>query len=186
MFLSAIPSQPLPGSVRQNLYPLPREQWRDHDHFLASDARPLLRNHASLKKQARQYHGALNHLSNLSYQDRQSDDTRQLLPAIQQHLQSLLRNLHSHHGFEDSTVFPAIRLKHPRLNAAIDLMEKDHEALDQLLHMLHQRAQAAPSSLISSAILDTARNQAADLEALLHGHMQNEEEILVPCYLIYG
>lgn len=181
-----VPSSPLPESVRQALVPLEREHWQAHDNFLTSDARALLRNHASLKRQARQYRGALEHLLNLPDHARESEGTLRLLPVIQHHLQSLLRSLHSHHGFEDSSVFPVIKLQHPRLGQAIDLMEQDHLVLDQLLGTLHQRSQLPPLALQSVSEVESARQEADHLEQLLHGHMQNEEEILVPLYLVYG
>lgn len=180
------PSYPLPEHVRQALFPLPRAQWCDHDNFLTSDARALLRNHAALKQQARQYHGAIRYLANLSDQDRRREDNLSLLTTLQQHLQSLLRNLHSHHGFEDSSVFPAVRLQHPRLSCAIDLMEQDHAALDQLLAQLQTRSLDLPTALTLPQNLEQALAEADNLERLLHGHMQNEEEILVPAYLIYS
>ena len=179
------PSHPLPEHVRQALFPLPRAQWRDHDNFLTSDARALLRNHAGLKQQARQYHGALRYLANLCDQDRCREDTLSLLTPLQQHLQNLLRNLHSHHGFEDSSVFPAVRLQHPRLNTAIELMEQDHAALDRLLSQLQARSLNLPDALTLPQNLERAIAEADNLEHMLHGHMQNEEEILVPAYLIY-
>ncbi|WP_194285788.1 hemerythrin domain-containing protein [Alcanivorax sediminis] len=186
MSIIAIPSVPLPATVRQSLLPLDREQWREHEHFLTSDARALLRNHGALKRQARQYHGALTHLLNLRDQDLGTGETQELAQVIKQHLQGLLRNLHSHHGFEDSSVFPAFKLQHPRLGAAIELMEQDHHALDQLLEVLRLRSQQSAQALRLRSEVESARLEADHLEQMLHGHMQNEEEILVPVYLTYG
>jgi len=129
---------------------------------------------------------ALTHLLNLRDQDLGTEKTQELAQVIQQHLQGLLRNLHSHHGFEDSSVFPAFKLQHPRLSAAIELMEQDHHALDQLLEVLHLRSQQSVQALRLRSEVESARLEADHLEQMLHGHMQNEEEILVPVYLTYG
>ena len=174
----------LPDPIREQLHGPPREQWREHPHYLISDARALQRNHNSLKRQARQYHGALAHLRELDDAQRQSPANRQLLATVGNHGRSLLKNLHSHHGFEDSSVFPVLRLHHPRLTAGFELLENDHLALDALLHKVKGSLEQFSTLSHDPWGLETAHRQAAQLDTLLHRHMEDEEDIIVPIYLL--
>ncbi|EKF75165.1 hypothetical protein A11A3_04275 [Alcanivorax hongdengensis A-11-3] len=173
----------LPDTIRARLYGPPRDQWREHPHYLISDARALQRNHNSLKRQARQYHGALTHLINQPDARRDSEENRQLRQTLAHHGRTLLKNLHSHHGFEDSSVFPVLRLHHPRLQDAFTLLENDHQALDGLLADIDMAIADVPAFAATPATLEKAHGQAAQLDALLHRHMDDEEDILVPIYL---
>jgi len=177
--------QPLSGDIRDQLYGPARDQWRDHPHYLISDARALQRNHRNLKRQARQYHGALTHLLELSETERNAQSNRQLLTTIGNHGQRLLKNLHSHHGFEDSSVFPVLRQHHPRLAAGFGVLEQDHLALDALLDDIDRQLTLFPALTKNPQALETAHQQAANLEALLHRHMDDEEDIIVSIYLLY-
>ncbi|WP_372633281.1 hemerythrin domain-containing protein [Alcanivorax jadensis] len=176
---------PLPEDIRERLYGPAREQWRDHPHYLISNARALQRNHRNLKRQARQYHGALTHFLELGEADRKTETNRRLLTTIGNHGHNLLKNLHSHHGFEDSSVFPVLRQHHPRLAAGFDVLEQDHLVLDALLDDIDQQLNHFPALATDPRKLDIAHRQAADLEALLHRHMDDEEDIIVPIYLLY-
>ncbi|MDX1804629.1 MAG: hemerythrin domain-containing protein [Alcanivorax sp.] len=175
--------QQLPDTIRNNLYGPPRSQWREHPYYLISDARALQRNHNGLKRQARQYHGALTYLMSLNEADRQSHHHQQLLGTVIHHGQALLKHLHSHHGFEDSSVFPVLRLHHPRLEKAISLLENDHLALDSLLQQIGNGLRDTQGLSRDARILAQAHHQAGQLETLLQRHMDDEEEIIVPVYL---
>lgn len=177
--------QGLPDAIRRRLITLPRDEWRDHDNYLISNARALQRNHNSLKRQARQYCGALTHLQNLADEDRNTEANRQLLKTIGSHGQTLKRNLHSHHGFEDSSVFPVLRREHPRLAAGFELLEKDHLALDLLLDDINQQLSGFSALAHDPRKREIAHDHARRLEALLHRHMDDEEDIIVPIYLLY-
>lgn len=176
---------PLPEDIRNRLYGPERDQWQDHPHYLISDARALQRNHRNLKRLARQYHGALTHVLEQNEADRNTQANRHLLATIGSHGQRLLKSLHSHHGFEDSSVFPVLRQYHPRLAAGFDVLEQDHLALDALLDSIEQQLADFPSLATDPWKVETAHRQAASLEALLHRHMDDEEDIIVPIYLLY-
>ena len=176
--------QPLPEDIRDRLYAPERDQWRDHPHYLISDARALQRNHRNLKRQARQYHGALTHMLEIADAERKTESSRQLFITIGNHGRSLLKNLHSHHGFEDSSVFPMLRQHHPRLAAGFDILEQDHLALDALLADIDQQLDHFPALANDLQKLENAHQKASELEALLHRHMDDEEDIIVPIYLL--
>jgi iron-sulfur cluster repair protein YtfE (RIC family) len=174
----------MPEDIRRQLYGPERDQWRDHPHYLISDARALQRNHRNLKRQARQYHGALTHMLEIADAERKTDSSRQLFTTIGHHGRILLKNLHSHHGFEDSSVFPMLRQHHPRLAAGFDILEQDHLALDALLADIDQQLDHFPALANDLQKLENAHQKASELEALLHRHMDDEEDIIVPIYLL--
>ena len=121
----------------------------------------------------------------LSETERNTQSNRQLLTTIGNHGQRLLKNLHSHHGFEDSSVFPVLRQHYPRLAAGLNVLEQDHLALDALLDDIDRQLTLFPALTTNPQALETAHQQAANLEALLHRHMDDEEDIIVPIYLLY-
>ncbi|WP_414433488.1 hemerythrin domain-containing protein [Alcanivorax sp. IL1] len=125
--------QGLPEEVRSRLITLPRDEWREHENYLISNARPLQRNHNSLKRQARHYHASLEQV--LNQRESASAYTDGMI-EVERVGKSLLRNLHSHHGYEDSSVFPVLRRDHPRLTVGFDLLEQDHGVLEASLEEL--------------------------------------------------
>jgi hypothetical protein len=76
----------------------------------------------------------------------------------------------------------------PRLTEGFDLLERDHEALDGLLHAFGQkagaavRAAAADEAQAAAPIDDFARSL-APFERLLLRHLEDEEELVVPVIL---
>ena len=46
---------------------------------------------------------------------------------------SLVRNLHGHHTWEDRQLFPELASADPRFETGLDLLEQDHEVLDETL-----------------------------------------------------
>ena len=46
---------------------------------------------------------------------------------------SLVRNLHGHHTWEDRQFFPELARADPRFETGLDLLEQDHEVLDETL-----------------------------------------------------
>ena len=143
--------QGLPEEVRSRLITLPRDEWREHENYLISNARPLQRNHNSLKRQARHYHASLEQV--LNQRESASAYTDGMI-EVERVGKSLLRNLHSHHGYEDSSVFPVLRRDHPRLTVGFDLLEQDHgvleASLEELDSNLRRFAQKKPATQVIS------------------------------------
>lgn len=174
--------QGLPEEVRNRLIALPREEWREHENYLISNARPLQRNHNSLKRQARHYHASLEQL--LNQRESAGADTDGMV-EVEQLGKSLLRNLHSHHGYEDSSVFPVLCRDHPRLTAGFDLLEQDHGVLEASLEELDRNLRRFAEQKPATQVISEAHAQADKLIRLLHRHMDDEEEIIMPIYLLY-
>ena len=45
----------------------------------------------------------------------------------------LIGNLHGHHHWEDMEYFPELSAADPRFDAGLEILEKDHEALNRVL-----------------------------------------------------
>ena len=175
----------LPENV-QRILPAPyRGDWQQHDNFLVSNARSLLRNHNSLKAQANTFHRQL--ILQLETADLKTgpNNTGGNDSPLAATGKQLLRNLHSHHGYEDSSVFPVLRRDHPRLGAGFDLLEADHRQLEVALATMALHVQRLASTPLSESVLDAASHHAEQLVQILHRHMSDEEDIIMPLYLTY-
>jgi iron-sulfur cluster repair protein YtfE (RIC family) len=85
--------------------------------------------------------------------------------------------VHSHHGGEDSMLFPAVRRAAPQLAATIDQLEADHRTVSDLL----DRIEAAAHDLGDDATARGRLVEALDtLTTHLHDHLAFEERSLAP------
>ncbi|NNL19616.1 MAG: hemerythrin domain-containing protein, partial [Boseongicola sp.] len=100
----------------------------------------------------------------------------------------LVANLHGHHHWEDRSYFPELAAADPRFEAGLDVLEKDHEALDGILDTFTRQA----NRVIKLVQLDeaAAREEAANvhkgavqIEQLLDRHLTDEENLAVPIIL---
>jgi hemerythrin-like domain-containing protein len=78
---------------------------------------------------------------------------------VEQLGKSLLRNLHSHHGYEDSSVFPVLRRDHPRLTAGFDLLEQDHGVLEASLEELDRNLRRFAEQKPATQVISEAHAQ---------------------------
>lgn len=101
---------------------------------------------------------------------------------------ALVQNLHGHHGWEDHSYFPELSAVDPRFDAGLEILEKDHKALNGFLDAFTRSANKA----IKLIQLDEkqARDEAGNLhavaltiEAILARHLSDEEELAVPIIL---
>ncbi len=101
---------------------------------------------------------------------------------------TLVANLHGHHGWEDHSYFPELSAADPRFDVGLDILEKDHADLDVVLEQFTRTANRA----IKLIHLDEtqARDEAGKLhglaqtiDAFLERHLSDEEELAVPIIL---
>lgn len=101
---------------------------------------------------------------------------------------NLVGNLHGHHGWEDNVYFPELSAADPRFDAGLEVLEKDHADLDQVLDVFTRTA----NRTIKLASLDEAQAReeaglvhgtSAMIEAFLKRHLIDEEELAVPIIL---
>ncbi|MGI9367183.1 MAG: hemerythrin domain-containing protein [Rhizobiaceae bacterium] len=93
---------------------------------------------------------------------------------------ALVGNLHGHHGWEDHSYFPELSAADPRFDAGLDILEKDHQVLDGVLHDFTQAA-IRTLRLVDfnedGAVDEAARThtKARVIEKLLSRHLVDEE-----------
>lgn len=104
----------------------------------------------------------------------------------------LLHHAHSHHHIEDHHFFPVFLQVFPQLERPLDLLEKDHEVLTEVLDGVEQSAIAMQQALQSDrarlrdAVLMAAektRDSGNRLDRLFRRHIADEEEICLPSLL---
>lgn len=87
---------------------------------------------------------------------------------------TLCRGVHHHHQQEDSSMFPALRERHPELRSALDRLDAEHRAIAALLEEMQQILSAEDAD--RDHVLAEVDRLAAELEA----HLTYEEEQLIP------
>jgi hypothetical protein len=100
----------------------------------------------------------------------------------------LVGNLHGHHGWEDHSYFPELSAADPRFDAGLEILEKDHAALDAVLDKFTRTANRTIQlvQLDEAAAREEAGNMlglAGTIEAFLERHLSDEEELAVPIIL---
>jgi hypothetical protein len=101
---------------------------------------------------------------------------------------ALIGNLHGHHGWEDHSYFPELSAADPRFDAGLEILEKDHAALDVVLDSFTRTANRTIKlvQLDESAAREEAgilHGVAETIEAFLKRHLTDEEELAVPIIL---
>ena len=100
----------------------------------------------------------------------------------------LVGNLHGHHGWEDHSYFPELSAADPRFDAGLEILEKDHKALDIVLESFTDSANRTLKliQLDDKSVHDEAgklHHAAETIEAFLKRHLSDEEELAVPIIL---
>ena len=99
----------------------------------------------------------------------------------------LVGELHGHHNIEDAHYFPVLAKKDARIARGFDILDRDHHALDEILHRYVEAANAAINAdLKSTREVGTFLEETRSLERLLSRHLIDEEELVVPVILKHG
>lgn len=175
----------LPPEYQTLLRDYPRDAWPDHPHFARS-----IQNWLGAHRMFEQLSALIEGKTEL-YLTRQIDP-QAYARDLAYYGDLLLRNLHGHHTWEDRSYFPelksALKDGQHRLESGLDMLERDHDALDETLHQF----QRAANRTVQLAQLDAAQmpteaaavdENAKALSALLERHLSDEEEIVVPILL---
>ena len=112
---------------------------------------------------------------------------RQLIPA----LQSFLQHLDGHHRVESGHYFPMMRTVEPRIGAGLDLLDRDHDAIHEVLESLFQTALGFHRAVTANP--PDARDHAARLSDAIEAagppllrHLDDEEDIVIPLIQLRG
>ena len=171
----------MPTEMQSLLRTYPRDTWDAHPGF---------------REKTQQWLGAhrmFRQLSSLLCKDTQSylngdKDAQDYAGRLSYRGNALVGNLHGHHGWEDHSYFPELSAADPRFDAGLEILEKDHAALDIVLESFTRTA----NRTIQLVQLDeaSARSEAGKLlgvaqtiEAFLERHLSDEEELAVPIIL---
>lgn len=173
------------GLPAQMLYlreALPRERWpgalpptadfwlRMHAHFRAEQA-------AMDQRVARWRAGEL--------------DARGAHDALLPLLQRFLQHLDGHHRIESGHYFPAFRRLEPAIAAGLELLDRDHHAIEAHLQGLFQAGVALHQAVRAGApdAGDRVHRLAEALDAAgppLARHLEDEEDIVIPLMALRG
>ncbi len=95
--------------------------------------------------------------------------------------------LHTHHNIEDMHYFPILVQKDARIATAFDLLDKDHQALHELLdRFVEQANDVLQRSEDQKGALGRFIDEVDGLERLVDRHLIDEEETVVPVVLKFG
>jgi hemerythrin-like domain-containing protein len=99
----------------------------------------------------------------------------------------LIHELHGHHQIEDTQYFPTLAGLDKTAAQGFDLLDADHQSLDQLLHDLAEGANRVLRGCDTAAAFTDAsgalHKQITGFKPLLNRHLTDEEELVVPVLL---
>lgn len=107
-------------------------------------------------------------------------------------LNAFLSHLDGHHRIESLHYFPAFKRQEPLLETGFELLDRDHGAIDGLLHALADEARGLQAALVAKDAekAKTARERTAlAIEAVLNPlsrHLHDEEDLIVPLLTLKG
>lgn len=171
----------MPEEMRILLQDYPRDAWEAHPGF-KDKTRHWLGAHQMFRRL-----GQLVRTETEHYLDK-TRAPEEYAARISYYGDALVRNLHGHHSWEDHSYFPELSAADPRFDAGLEILEKDHDALDGVLDAFT----TAANRTIKLIHLDEiqARDEAGGLhaiaetiEAFLARHLSDEEELAVPIIL---
>ncbi len=176
-----IRTEDMPSDMQTLLREYPRDAWDAHPGF-----REKTRHWLGAHRMFRQLSAAVRKDTE-SYLNGDKDP-QDYAGRLSYRGNALVGNLHGHHGWEDHSYFPELSAADPRFDAGLEILEKDHAALDVVLDSFTRTANRA----IKLVQLDekAAREEAGKLhgvaetiEAFLERHLSDEEELAVPIIL---
>ena len=170
----------LPEPWRYLVEELPRDKWVGLDQTAAF----WLQMHGSFR-------GHQAYMDGLVGQWRTGGDAaalhRQLIPA----LQSFLQHLDGHHRIESGQYFPAFKQIEPRIERGIELLDRDHDAIHEVLEAMFRDGMAFHQAVMGQALdVSDRANRLGDLiegagRPLLR-HLEDEEDIVIPLIQLRG
>lgn len=169
----------LPLAIRPTLLEEAETDWRAHPRF-AGKARFFMTIHRQLLDGADWLAATTEKLLDapprVLLESAQSAD---LVPNAAR----LLSFAHGHHEIEDHGYFPQFLRLYPQLDRAFGLLDGDHQVLDEALNGVETAMKSATNSRDDMAAL---HRHAAALKKIMHRHITDEEEVIIPIFLRHG
>lgn len=168
----------LPEALRVLVEKYPREGWEAHPEFNA-----LTRFWLDRHLMFRDLQGRL-------IAETQGFLDRRVEPAIYggrlvRLAGQFINDLHGHHQIEDHSYFPILAEQDARLVAGFELLERDHQAIDPLLHQMVDHANALLGDIGEARKAERLLGDFTEFARLLDRHLIDEEELVVPVILEY-
>ena len=176
MTQTAFRTDPLSPELNHLINDYPRDAWDAHPNFAQSTQSWL------------GAHQAFRQLS-----DRCVSKTERILDKDMdaEHYGHILgRNLHGHHTWEDMQFFPELARADPRFETGQDLLEQDHEVLDETL----DRFTRASNRYLKMLDLDPTSADhepgvihiaGCQIQSLFSRHLQDGEDLIVPIIMYH-
>lgn len=171
----------LPDALRVLLEQYPREGWEVHPHFTGM-VQFWLERHMMFRK----LHEMLSTDAEAAF-DRKIDIDA-YAPRLSRFGGMMLNELHTHHHVEDSHYFPTLSAMDKRLAQGFEILDKDHHALDGILHRFADGANDVLRHAEGGAHdeIGRFRDGLTEFGRFLGRHLEDEEEIVVPIILHHG
>jgi hemerythrin-like domain-containing protein len=169
----------LPLAIRPTLLEESQTEWKQHPRF-AGKASFFMKIHRQLLDGAdwlAQTTEALVEAPESSLRDRAH------AAALVNQAGRLLAFAHGHHEIEDHGYFPQFAQLYPQLDRALGLLDADHTVLDETLNGIETNLQYAATSRDHMAAL---HKNAAALKKIMHRHITDEEDVIIPIFLRHG
>ncbi|NRB40851.1 MAG: hemerythrin domain-containing protein [Pseudomonadales bacterium] len=172
--------QQLPDVIQNQLLGIERHSWSEHARY-AGKAQFFINYHRDLLATAAYIEQALQSLLDSSLQAFSSMQLQSLLSATHY----LIERTQNHHQIEDHAYFPQFRRIMPSLGTGIDLLDQDHKLLDAALHELDVMMQnLLKLALVSRQQLSVFFDKIRHLQKILQRHLYDEEEVIIPLFLL--
>ncbi|MGB3412478.1 MAG: hemerythrin domain-containing protein [Microthrixaceae bacterium] len=111
------------------------------------------------------------------------DDRRIRGKALARWSKGMSSQLDEHHHVEDRFFFPSLRAKVPAVEAILDRLDTDHQTLDRLLAgWPAMSARLADPRVPFQAARAELSTFADELHALLHAHLEVEDQDILPLF----
>lgn len=171
----------LPEEFRVLSRAYPREDWAAHANF------------NELTQFWLERHGMFRRLMGMLTEGSEAfldQGNARYVPEVSRYTGMLLEQLHGHHTIEDHHYFPKFAGMDSRLEAAFELLDRDHHALDAHMHGLAQASNDVISTYQAEGDLRVPAGKLLEVQkgfsGFLERHLSDEEEIIVPLILEYG
>ncbi|MBV0911013.1 hemerythrin domain-containing protein [Anianabacter salinae] len=171
----------LPDALRILIESYPRESWETHPNF-AGLVQFWLERHLMFRKLI----GTISHDVDKVLDGKMPD--AEFRPRLSRFGNILLGQLHEHHTIEDTHYFPKLVPLDRRIERGFELLDSDHHALDGFMQGFAEGAngvlqvEGKPSRDTVAAF----QTELARFGGLIHRHLEDEEDLIVPVLLKHG
>lgn len=169
----------LTGELRKLLFDTPKSEWGGHPNYWRG-AEMWQAIHRSLLSESGAFAHGLEQLADMPRGEMESG----LLLNEMRHLGAhLIGHAHVHHHVEDDHYFPRFKEVFPQLARPVDLLDCDHRVLEETLDAVERHIRALSTENADRDRVGAALADAKKLDRILHRHLEDEEDTVIPALL---